>query len=505
MNQSFQMKNHNSSLKYNFAILHKSSMLNNVSRTVGRRWIRILHTATLYLILFAFSSCAHSKKEIAVQPQPNVLIILADDLGYGDISCYGQTNYQTPQIDNIAEHGVSCTDFYVPTPYCAPSRETLLTGRFPLRHGLVRNPTPDAGIDDIGILPEEITLAEVFKDAGYATKCIGKWHMGHREEFFPVKHGFDEYYGILYSNDMRPVQIVENMDTVEYPVDQSLLTQKYTNKAIDFIERNQNKPFFLHLCHAMPHKPLAASEQFYTPETPNDLYTDVIRELDWSVGKVMDKLKELDILENTIVIFMSDNGPWYGGSTGGFKGMKATTWEGGIRVPFIMHYSKVFPENKKVAVPCASVDIFPTLLSLTGVNPSKMNTIDGQDITEILKGNQAEHGPVFSMRNSDIMSVRKGDWKLFVREPRYWKKRDLSNWKDKRGPDGTTIIAPVIGQANPSMYPGIKPMKPENEIQLFNLKDDPTESKDLAKENPELLSELMKLYKDFEASLEPVK
>jgi arylsulfatase A-like enzyme len=441
----------------------------------------------------------------AQEQTPNVLIILTDDLGYGDISCYGQKDYQTPHIDNIAEHGVSCTDFYVPTPYCAPSRATLLTGRFPLRHGLVKNPTPDGGINDIGISQNEITLAEVFHEAGYATKCIGKWHLGHKPEFFPVNHGFDEYYGILYSNDMRPVQLIENRDTVEYPVDQSLLTQKYTNKAIEFIERNKDEPFFLHLCHAMPHKPLAASERFYTPETPNDLYTDVIRELDWSVGEIMNTLKKLEILDNTIVIFMSDNGPWYGGSTGGFKGMKATTWEGGIRVPFIMHYPKIFPQNTKVNVPCWSPDIYPTLLALTGVNPTKENTIDGIDITEILKGKQTEHGPVFSMHNSNIMSVRKGDWKLFVRAPRYWKKTNLSTWKDKRGPDGTTIIAPIEGQANPGMYPGIKPLKPENEIQLFNLKNDPTESEDLAKEKPERVEELMHLYKEFEASLESVE
>lgn len=458
------------------------------------------HLISLIAITVFIIACGNSKQQALEKILPNVIIILTDDLGYGDISCYNPESTPTPQIDKIAENGVLCTNFYVPTPYCAPSRATLLTGRFPLRHGLVRNPTPDAGINDIGILPREITLAEVFKENGYATKCIGKWHLGHTEEFFPVKHGFDEYYGILYSNDMRPVQLIENMDTVEYPVDQTQLTKRYNGKAIDFIERNKEKPFFLHLCHAMPHKPLAASEQFYTPETPDDLYADVIRELDWSVGEVLAKLKELDILENTIVVFMSDNGPWYGGSTGGLKGMKATTWEGGIRVPFIIQYSKIFPENKKVEVPCASVDIYPTLLALTGVKPSKMNTIDGQDISGILKGIDLEHAAVFSMHNSDIMSVRKGDWKLFVREPEYYKEVDLSTWSDKRGPDGKTIIAPIEGQANPGMYPGIIPLKSENEIQLFNLKTDPTESTDLAQEKPELVKELMQEYKKFEAS-----
>ena len=171
--------------------------------------------------------------------RPNVVIILADDMGYGDISCYNQNQVQTPNIDRLATEGVRFTDFYVPTPYCAPSRATLLTGRFPLRHGMIQNPAPDAGINDIGINAREVTLGNLFQSAGYQTKCIGKWHLGHKPEYFPVKHGFDEYYGILYSNDMRPVQLIENMDTVEYPVDQRFLTQKYTAKALDFIRRNQ--------------------------------------------------------------------------------------------------------------------------------------------------------------------------------------------------------------------------------------------------------------------------
>jgi len=338
----------------------------------------------------------------------------------------------------------------------------------------------------------------------FHSQCIGKWHLGHKPEYFPVKHGFDEYYGILYSNDMRPVQIIENMDTVEYPVDQRFLTQKYTQKAIEFITTNKDRPFFLHLCHAMPHKPLAASDRFYTPETPNDLYWDVIRELDWSVGEIMNTLKKLEILDNTIVIFMSDNGPWYGGSTGGLKGMKATTWEGGIRVPFIISYPKIFPENSKVEVPCWSPDIFPTLLSLTNVSPSSQNVLDGKDITEILKGNQTTHDPVFSMHNSNMMSVRKGDWKLFLRNPGYFKEIDLSTWKDRRAPDGITIIASP-GQATPAQYPGIIPTKTENEIQLYNLKIDPMESNDLSEVNPEKVKELLQDYQKFEESLTPLK
>ncbi len=457
----------------------------------------------LLIVSVVLGGCKNVENNPKPQQKPNVLIILTDDMGYGDISSFGQQHYETPNIDKIATEGVSCTSFYVPTPYCAPSRATLLTGRFPLRHGLTKNPTPDANdmIDNVGLDPNEITIAEVFRESGYATKAIGKWHLGHKPKFFPVEQGFDEYYGILYSNDMRPVQIIQNRDTVQYPVDQRQLTKDYTDKAIDFIKRKKDDPFFLYLAHAMPHKPLAASDRFYTPETPNDLYADVVRELDWSVGEVMATLKELKLLENTIVIFMSDNGPWYGGSTGGFKGMKATTWEGGIRVPFMVRYPKVFPKNQKVDVPLWSPDIFPTLCALTDISPSKEITLDGQNITTILQGKTKNHPPVFSMHNDDIMSVRKGDFKLFVNKPRYRKKVDLTNWSDPRGPDGITIIAQMEGQATPADYPGVTPEEPKNKIQLFNLKEDPTESVDLAASHPELVKELMNVYEGFELSL----
>jgi uncharacterized sulfatase len=220
---------------------------------------------------------------------------------------------------------------------------------------------------------------------------------------------------------------------------------------------------------------------------------------------VVKTLKKLKILDNTIVIFMSDNGPWYGGSTGGLKGMKSTNWEGGIRVPFIISYPEVFPVNSEVDVPCWSPDIFPTLLSLTKVSSNLPNKLDGVDITEIIKGKQTTHKPVFSMHNSQIMSVRKGDWKLFVRNPGYFKPVDLSKWKDQRGPDGTTIIAPKVGQANPGNYPGVVPTKTENEIQLYNVKNDPTESNDLSGVNQEKVKELLREIENFEASLIGVK
>lgn len=434
--------------------------------------------------------------------KPNVVIILTDDMGYGDISCYNKNQIKTTNIDLLASEGIRLTDFYVPTPYSAPSRATLLTGRFPLRHGLVQNPAPDAGINDPGISAGEVTMGELFQGAGYHTKCIGKWHLGHKPEFFPVKHGFDEYYGILYSNDMRPVQIIENMDTVEYPVNQNLLTQKYTNKALDFIERNKATPFFLYLAHAMPHKPLGASEEFYTSGTPKDLYSAAIRELDWSTGMIIKKLKDLKILENTIVIFMSDNGPWYGGDTGGLKGMKATNWEGGVRVPFIIRYPKKLPQNKTITIPCWSPDILPTIMSLTGIKTDPAIILDGQNIMPILTGKQMAHNPIFTMRDKQIKTIRDGKWKLFVVTPDFYKSPNLDNWKDARGPDGTTIIAP-FEQFTPAAYPGIKPEKMDGEMLLFDLENDRTESTDVSLLYPDIKRELIVKYEQFLKSLTP--
>ena len=427
------------------------------------------------------------------------MIVLTDDLGYGDVSCYSPDAVQTPHIDHLASEGVRCTDFYVPTPYCAPSRATLLTGRFPLRHGMTRNPTPDAGIDDVGLDQKEVTLGEILQKSGYRTGCVGKWHLGHKEEFFPVNHGFDDYYGILYSNDMRPVQIVENRDVVEYPVDQRTLTQRYTQRALAFITENKAHPFFLHLCHAMPHKPLAASEAFYTPETKDDLYDDVIRELDWSVGQLVNRLSTLGMLDQTIFIFMSDNGPYYGGSTGGLKGMKATTWEGGIRVPFIVRYPPAFEANTLVDVPCWSPDILPTLLSLAGLGPLDGVILDGEDITRVLQGESRDHAPVFSLHNAQIMSVRKGPYKLFLEKPRY--KRKPLDHVDPRRPDGTTILAPVE-QATFDQYPGTVPEEPPTRSQLFNLVEDPIEANDLSAQMPDKVDELYKEYEQFNQALQ---
>jgi uncharacterized sulfatase len=459
----------------------------------------------LTLILLGLVCSLNSFSSNGDQPEnpkkkPNVIIILTDDMGYGEISCYNKNQVQTPNIDRLAKEGARFTDFYVPTPYCAPSRASLLTGRFPLRHGMVENPAPDAGINDIGLNASEITIGEYFQEAGYKTKGIGKWHLGHKPEFSPLKHGFDEYYGMLYSNDMRPVNLVENNDVVEDKVDQRLLTQKYTAKALDFIEQNKKQAFFLYLAHAMPHKPLAASADFYKEGTNKDLYESVIRELDWSTGAIISKLEKLGLLENTIVIFMSDNGPWYGGNTNGLKGMKATNWEGGIRVPFIIRYPNQFPKGKIITTPSWSLDILPTLMDVCKLRTNPDVKLDGQNISKIIKGKSTVHSPVFSMRDTKIRTIREGEWKLFVAPADFYKEVDLKNWSDPRGPDGTTIIAPEQ-QATPANYPGVKPNKIEGNGLLFNLEKDPGETTNLANEYPEIKEKLMQQYHQFLNSL----
>src|SRR5258706_8040642 len=279
--------------------------------------MNLIRLALAFLVFLSTSSASLAADHHT--NHPNVIIILADDLGYGDLACYGHPTFKTPNLDRMAREGARLTNFNTPAPFCAPTRASLMTGRYPFRCGLTANPTPDLGgeADKLGLPISEITLAEMFRRAGYATGMVGKWHLGHsKPEFFPTHRGFDENFGILYSNDMRPVQIMDGDKVVEYPVVQATLTSRYTERALDFIERNQAKPFFFYFAHAMPHKPLAASEKYYH-QSKAGLYGDVIAELDASVGRVLAKVKELGLDDRTLVVFTSDNGPWYGGGGGG--------------------------------------------------------------------------------------------------------------------------------------------------------------------------------------------
>ena len=435
--------------------------------------------------------------------RPNFIVIFADDLGYGDLACYGNKTSQTPCLDRMAAEGVRFTDFYVPMPFCAPSRATLLTGRYPFRHGVTGNPAPDSGINDIGLPQEEVTIAEVLKPLGYASICIGKWHLGHKPEFLPRTQGFDEYYGILYSNDMRPVQIVHNEQVVQYPVIQANLTRDYTERATAFLEKNRNRPFLLYLPHAMPHKPLAASEEFYTPHTPGDLYVDVIRELDWSVGQILAKVKQLGLDENTLVLFLSDNGPWFGGSTSGLRGMKGATWDGGIRVPLIARWPGRISAGRVCKEVCASIDVFPTLCKLAGAGMPVNSVIDGLDIFPLMTSDTARspHEAIFAMSGPDLRVVRSGKWKLHVRIPAPGFQRlddaAAAKWIDPRGPDGVTLIA-QNEQARPNQYPGSTAGDVAKPMMLFDMEADPAEEHDVSAAHPDVVDRLRSLFEKMD-------
>lgn len=434
---------------------------------------------------------------LAAAERPNVIVILADDLGYGDLGCYGHPKFKTPHLDRMAAEGARLTHFNTPAPFCAPTRASLMTGRYPFRSGMTQNPAPDGGpkADEVALAPSEVTLAQILKQSGYATSIVGKWHLGHKPESLPTRRGFDEYFGIPYSNDMRPVQLVERDTVVEYPLVQATLTKRYTERALSFIERNRERPFFLYFAHAMPHKPLAASEEFYR-KSGAGLYGDVIVELDASVGQVFSKLKELSLDEKTLVIFTSDNGPWYGGSSGGLRGMKATSYEGGYRVPCIARWPGRIPKGHVSHQPAVMMDLFATTLKAVGIEATADRVIDGRDILPLFTSDaKSPHEFVLGHQGDKIATIRDARWKLHVVAPndRNEKVGADGRWIDPRGPDGVTILAPYE-QHQPSDYPGLRTGDPSKPMQLFDLQEDPGEQQDVAAKYPDIVARLKKLY-----------
>jgi N-acetylgalactosamine-6-sulfatase len=437
----------------------------------------------------------------------NVVLIMADDLGYGDLSCQGNTRIKTPHIDQLAREGVRLTSFYVPVPYCAPTRASLMTGRYPTHCGLTANPFPKEdlggvkGGDQLGLPLEEVTLGDVFHKAGYRTGCFGKWHLGHQPRFRPLRRGFDEYFGLQYSNDMHPVELYDGNRVAEYPVQQRTLTKRLTERAVSFIEKNKDRPFLLYFPQVAPHKPLAASKAFYHKSRAG-LYGDTVQEMDWSVGQVMAKLKALGLEKKTLVLFTSDNGPWYGGSTGGLRGMKGQHWEGGIRMPMIARLPGVIPAGRTSKAPAIIMDLFVTACKAAGVPLPKGRVLDGKDLMPLLKSpdGKGPHDYLFSTRGKQVVSVRDVRWKFYLRPPsgkqKLWKPDEP--WKDPRAPDGKRILAP-LEQAHPSQFPGVLTGPEPKAGLLFDLEADPGEQHDLAAKHPEVVRKLSQVARAFES------
>lgn len=460
----------------------------------------------LFLALLATIAVATRGADAA--DRPNVIVILADDLGYGDLGCYGHPQFKTPHLDRMAAEGARLTQFNAPMPFCAPTRASLLTGRYPFRCGMNGNPAPDGGAaaDSLALPASEVLLPQLFKQAGYATGMVGKWHLGHkRPEQLPTGRGFDEYLGILYSNDMRPVELIEGTKTIEYPVAQATLTRRYTARAIDFIERHRAQPFFLYLAHVMPHKPLATTEGFYK-QSGAGLYGDVLMDLDAGVGDVLRKLKELGLDEKTLVVFTSDNGPWFGGSTGGLRGMKGSTYEGGFRVPCIARWPGKIPAGHVNNSPSVMMDLFATTLRVAGIEPPADRVIDGRDIMPLLTSDaNSSHAAVFGQRSAQLATIRDSRWKLHVLAPRdsfAALNKPPERWIDRRGPDGVTILAPYE-QYQPGDHPGLLSGDESKPMQLFDLEADPGEQKDVAAQHPEIVARLKARYDEMNGELPP--
>ena len=358
----------------------------------------------------------YSSLVIGADRPPNFVIIMADDLGYGDLGAYGSTLIKTPHLDRMAQEGVLLTNFYSSANVCTAARGGLMTGRYPIRLALVNDVARPE--NEIHIAAEETTIAEALQGQGYRTALFGKWHLGSRLEWSPLNNGFDEYFGLLHSNDMAPLQLYRGDNVVEAPVDQSTLTERYTEEAVRFIGENRERPFLLYIPHTFPHVPLHVSNRF-SGQSDAGIYGDTVETIDWSVGEVLAALKANGLDENTLVVFTSDNGPWFEGSAGPFRDRKGSSWEGGLRVPFIARWPSVLPAGQKSDEPAMNIDLFPTLVGIAGGELPADRVIDGKDMLSLLRdGANSSHEALYLFDGDRITAVRAGQWKLVV-ESRY--------------------------------------------------------------------------------------
>lgn len=420
--------------------------------------------------LFFLAESVRAADPAKAERPPNFVFIFTDDQGYGDVGCYGAKGFETPNLDRMAKEGSRFTDFYVAQAVCSASRTALLTGCYPNRLGILGALNPKS---TIGISDKEMTIAQVLKQRGYATAIYGKWHLGHHPQFLPTRHGFDDYFGIPYSNDMQPHPLLDGEKTVAEKPDLSQLTTQYTERAVKFIEKNKDKPFFLYVPHTMPHVPLAVSSKF-KGKSKQGMYGDVIMEIDWSVGEILAALKKHGLDDNTLVMFSCDNGPWlsYGnhaGSAGPLREGKMTTWDGGVREPFIARWSGKIPAGSVCREPAMTVDILPTLAKLAGAELPK-NKIDGLDIWPLISAKSDAKSPqeaYYFYLNRELQALRARKWKLHF--PHVYR-----TLESKPGIDG---------KAAPYAQTKI-------ELALYDLEKDPGERTNLADKNPDVVKKL---------------
>jgi len=445
---------------------------------MGRRWMTVVAFSAALLAM----ASARAATESAGQP-PNVVILFADDLGYGDLGCYGHPTIRTPALDRMAAEGMRFTQFYVAECVCTPSRAALLTGRLPVRTGMCHDARRVLFPDSAGGLSDdEITIAKALKAKGYATACIGKWHLGHLPQYLPVRRGFDEYFGIPYSNDMRTPgsktldpPLLRGEEIVEQPAVQGTLTRRYTDEAIRFIGRNKARPFFVYLPYTFPHVPLFTNPE-WKGRSARGLYGDVVEEIDESAGRILDAIRGLGLAERTLVFFSSDNGPWLimkenGGSAGLLREGKGSTWEGGMRVPGIAWWPGRIRAGIVSGAVSSTLDLLPTILAIAGIGAPADRVLDGKDISGVLFGDgRGEDRVIHYYRGSRLMALRKGPWK--------------AHFMTRSG------------------YGGDAPEEHDPPL-LFHLERDPSERFDVAKAHPDIIADLAAEAARHRASFTP--
>jgi arylsulfatase A-like enzyme len=416
----------------------------------------------------------------AAETLPNFVVLFADDLGYGDLGCYGHPTIRTPNLDRMAAEGMRFTQFYCAAPVCTPSRAALMTGRLPIRSGMCSNARAVLFPDSAGGLPaEEITLAEALKAKKYATACVGKWHLGCLPQYLPTRNGFDYYFGIPYSNDMinrptRGVPLLRNEEIIEDPAVIETLTPRYTEEATKFIRQNRDRPFFLYMPYTFPHVPLAASDAF-KGKSPRGLYGDVVEELDGSVGQVLNTLRELDLAKRTFVFFASDNGPWLvkktnGGSAGLLREGKGTTWDGGMRVPGIAWWpGQIKPGTVSLELG-STLDLLPTCLALAGIAAPSDRPLDGYDITPALLGTgPSPRKQMIFYNGTSLFAWRRDRYKLHLSTSQYSQKG----------------------------------VERHDTPLLFDLLADPSEKHNIASDHPDVVADILKDIEAHKASFTP--